>query len=149
MVSSRFAHRRRTRGTAAICHVAPPIIVPPYYPYPPTWPPDTFFMACHAEWSDWTGPHSVNWTMQLNRVPGEWIWDGESTPGPWWKHCKWHISPVDHWGNILLEGSDAGSPFTLVQTHLGMTWGSQAHYLITTWEGWNPEDCIGSAEFDF
>ena len=149
MVSSKFAHRRRTRGTPTVCHTRPKPIVPPYYPYPPTWPKTDLWIHVIADWNDGGTPHHVDYIICLWQTTPPWDWKADINGGLNQRFARWTVNTTTHTAILILSGADNGSPFSFQAENIPVNWGSIAHYLITSWHyTYRPAD-TGSAEFDF
>lgn len=146
MVSSRFSHRRRTRGTAKICHVAPvPIPVPP----PPPWPPTTFFMHVIFDCPLCSPAFHLDYIMQLHRQGSAWQWIGTATHNDDYDTCDWIVYPDYHAANLDIHGQHGLQSYHMEKAGIPVTWDTTTHYFVNTWDTIFPAHATGSAEFDF
>lgn len=146
MVSSKLSGRRSNARTPTACHPPPPPpIVPP--PPPPTWPADPIHTHLVVDWIDWDGPHHLDVTVDVPRVPGSWIWEYCAPEQGYELWICYDIHEAGHvaliWFYIYNGGTYASAsiwPFPIV-------WDTYTSYHISSWDNPYPPDLTANQYF--
>lgn len=148
MVSSKFAHRRRTRGTPLICISAPK--PPPVIPIPPpAWPPYFFDLWFQYTFPWMMGPETKEWEHTIPATDWPRIWRGEFTNGEE-ETVEFNLDEETGLGTLGISGTcmELG-PYYALKADFYINTGIETNYEIDEWDELSPPITYAKAKFTF